>query len=139
MTEETTQIAYIVTTARDLLRMNYTAIPEKMKICKKNSGRIRIVIDSENLDYGMLKEVEGLEVAEVRSVVLPSKSRVVISQGSRLLMSGFMSESMSLNEESDSILYTNSREIVDNMYSFCTYLWSTAKPLEIKQILSQGE
>jgi len=137
--EETTQVVYMVTTARDLLRMNYTAIPEKMRICKKNAGIIRIIIDSENFDNEVLKEVEALEVADLRVGPLPSKSRLVISQGKRLLMSGSMSESMSLNEGTDSTIYTNSREIVDNMYSFCTYLWGITKPLEMKSAMSRGE
>ncbi|MBI3638780.1 MAG: hypothetical protein HY223_00510 [Thaumarchaeota archaeon] len=135
--EEATQIVYVITTARDLLRMNYTVIPEKMRICKRNSGQIRIVIDGENFDKGILKEVEGLEATEVRVGLLPSKSRIVISQGKRLLMSGSMSESMSLNEETDSTLYTNSHEIVDNMFSFCSHIWSMAKPLEIKSVIPQ--
>jgi len=137
MVEESAKIVYVVTTVRDLLRMHYTAIPEKIKICKGNGGKIRIITDEKD-DYDLLSEVDGLEFTEIRSCKLPSKSRVIVTQDKRLMMSGSMNESMSLNDDTDSTLYTNSHEIVDNMYSFCTHLWSISKPLEIESLVQAG-
>lgn len=135
--EETVKTLYIVTTVRDLLRMNYTAIPDKIKICKNNHGQVRIITDA-GKDTELLAQVDGLESAEVRLTALPSNSRIIVSQGSRLLMSGSMSESMSLNDETDSTLYTNSHEMVGNLFSFCTLLWDISKPLKFESILGSG-
>ena len=46
-------------------------------------------------------------------------------------MSGSIKETMDLNDETDSILYTNSSEMIDNMYSLCTHLWKKSKTLDI--------
>jgi sugar-specific transcriptional regulator TrmB len=133
--EESAKTVYIVTTVRDLLRMHYTAIPEKIKISKGNGGKIRIITDEAD-DFHLLSDVDGLELAELRSCKLPSKSRIIVTQDKRLMMSGSMNESMSLNDDADSTLYTNSHEIVDNMYSFCNHLWSISKPLEMNIVQS---
>lgn len=135
--EETIKTVYIVTTVRDLLRMNYTAIPDKIKICKNNHGEVRIITDV-GKDRELLTQVgglESLESLEVRLTALPSNSRIIVSQDGRLLMSGSMGESMSLNDETDSTLYTNSQEMVGNLLSFCTHLWDISKPLKFKSVL----
>lgn len=129
--EESTETVYIITTAHDLIRMNYTAIPEKIRICNDNGGQVRIITDIRS-DINLLSKVDELGAAAVRLSILPSKSRVIVSEGKRLLMSGSMDESMSLNHETDSSLYTNSREIIDNMFSFSTHLWTLAEPQQIQ-------
>lgn len=53
----------------------------------------------------------------------------MVSQNKRFLMSGDRNDFMSLNDEMDS-LYTNSREIISNMHSYCTHIWNVSKPFE---------
>ena len=127
--EESMKTVYIVTTVSDLIRMSYTAIPEKIKAAKKNKCQIKIITDITS-DYKSLEQIEEFGDVEVRLCPLPSKSRVVVSQDKRLLMSGAMNDSMSLNDEVDSTLYTNAREIIANMYSYCTHLWNVSKPIK---------
>jgi hypothetical protein len=62
---------------------------------------------------------------------LPAKSRLVVEEGGQLIMSGSIKETMDLNDDNDSILYTNSQEMVNNMFSLCTHLWKKAKPVEV--------
>ena len=47
-------------------------------------------------------------------------------------MSGLINDSMSLTDEMDSSLYTNSIEMTDNIHVLCEHLWNIAKPIEIK-------
>jgi hypothetical protein len=46
-------------------------------------------------------------------------------------MSGALNASMDLNDESDSVMQTNSMEMVSNMFSLCTLLWNKSKTVEI--------
>ncbi len=127
--QESSKTIYIVTTAEDILRMYHTAIPEKIALCKKNGGTVRILTetDSENV----LPLISRLKASETRIGKLPSKSRVIVEDGGQLIMSGSIKESMDLNDDNDSILYTNSKEMINNMYSLCTHLWKKAKPVEV--------
>ena len=126
--QESSKTIYIVTTADDILRMYHTAIPEKIALCKKKGGTIRVLTDtaSENL----LPLIGRLKASETRVGKLPSKSRVIVEEGGQLIMSGSIKETMDLNDDNDSILYTNSQEMINNMYSLCNHLWKKSKPIE---------
>ena len=126
--QESSKTIYIMTTAEDILRMYHTAIPEKIKLCKKNGGDVRVLTytDSDNL----LPLIDRLDASDTRIGKLPSKSRVIVEDAGQLIMSGSIKETMDLNEDTDSILYTNSAEMINNMYSLCQHLWKKAKPLK---------
>jgi sugar-specific transcriptional regulator TrmB len=127
--QESTKTIYIVTTVEDIMRMYHTAIPEKIKMCKQNKGDVRVLTwtNSENL----LPLVNRLNASETRIGKLPSKSRMIVEEGNQLIMSGSIKESMDLNDDNDSIMYTNSSEMINNMYSLCTHLWKKAKSIEL--------
>jgi len=42
-----------------------------------------------------------------------------------------MNESIDLNDDSDSIMYTNSSEMVENMFTLCSHLWKKSKLIEV--------
>lgn len=133
---ESESIIYLVTTAKDLVRMYHTSIPEKIKICKANGGQIRIVTDTEEID--VMSIITKLGASEVRIGKLPSKSRMVVEEGKHLIMSGGINETMDMNDDGDSILDSNSIEMVENMYSLCEHLWKKSKTLEpLKKIAKQ--
>src|SRR3989304_4553624 len=104
--QDATKTVYLVTTVEDILRMYHTSIPEKIK--------------SENL----LPLIERLGADETRIGKLPSKSRMIVEDESQLIMSGSIKESMNLNDENDSILYTNSSEMINNMSSIFSHLFN---------------
>jgi len=56
---------------------------------------------------------------------------MIVEDESQLIMSGSIKETMNLNDENDSILYTNSSEMINNMYSLCSHLWTKSKPIEL--------
>ncbi|MBM3904539.1 MAG: ArsR family transcriptional regulator [Thaumarchaeota archaeon] len=125
---ESKSIVYVVTTGKDLVRMYHTSIPEKIKICKASGGQIRIVTDVD--DPSVTSMIGKLGASEIRIGKLPSKSRMIVEEGKRLLMSGGINESMDMNDDGDSVLDSNSIEMVENMYSLCEHLWKRSKSLE---------
>lgn len=127
--QESKKTIYVMTTAEDILRMYHTAIPEKIKLCQKNGGEVKILTytESENL----IPLIDRLGASETRVGKLPSKSRVIVEDKGQLIMSGSIKETMDLNEDTDSILYTNSAEMINNMFSLCNHLWKKAKPLKV--------
>jgi len=127
--QESKKTIYIVTTAEDILRMYHTAIPEKISLCQKNGGKVFVLTDTNN--ENIIPLLNRLKAFETRVGKLPSKSRLIVEQEGQLIMSGSIKESMDLNDDADSILYTNSQEMVSNMFSLCIHLWKKAKPVKI--------
>ena len=121
-------IVYVVTTAKDLVRMYHTSIPEKIKMCQANGGQIRIVTDTEESD--VISIINKLGASEIRIGKLPSKSRMVVEEGKHLIMSGGINETMDMNDDGDSVLDSNFIEMFENMYSLCEHLWKKSKTLE---------
>lgn len=127
--QESNSTIYLITTVEDVLRMYHTSIPEKIKLKKNHGVEVRLLTytNSENL----LPLVERLQASESRIGKLPSKSRMIVEKDRQLIMSGSVKESMDLNDETDSILYTNSSEMISNMYSLCDHLWKKSKSLQV--------
>jgi hypothetical protein len=113
--------------------MYHTAIPEKIALCKKNGGQVLVLTDTEN--DSLLPLISRLKATETRVGKLPSKSRMIVEEGGQLIMSGSIKETMDLNDDNDSILFTNSQEMINNMFSLCSHLWKKAKPVD--KILAQ--
>ena len=125
---ESQSTVYMVTTGKDLVRMYHTSIPEKIKICKTNGGQIRIVTDVD--EPSVVSIIGKLGATEIRIGKLPSKSRMIVEEGKHLIMSGGINETMDMNDDGDSVLDSNSIEMVENMYSLCEHLWKKSKTLE---------
>jgi hypothetical protein len=56
---------------------------------------------------------------------------MIVEENKQLIMSGALNASMDLNDESDSVMHTNSAEMVSNMFSLCSLLWAKSKPTQI--------
>ena len=120
---------YIVSTIEDLGMMYHTSIPEKISIAKQNGVSVRILTMLE--DETTLSMVYRLNASEIRLGKLPSKSRMVVEKQTSLLMSGGLSNVVNLKDENDSVLFANSSEMVDNMFSLCDLLWKKSKKIEL--------
>jgi sugar-specific transcriptional regulator TrmB len=130
MVNEATNVVYLVSTVEDIMRMYHTAIPEKIKECRKNGGVIRIITEVENKQAIAL--IQKLGATETRIGKLPAKGRMVAEKDKQIVMSGSMKGTMDLNDDADSIVHTNSTEIVNNIFSLCEHLWKKSKPLEVE-------
>lgn len=139
--EDSSGTIYIVTTTEDILRMYHTAIPEKIKECIGKGGTVRILTDAD--DKKFLPLIDRLKPTETRLGKLPSKGRIIVEEGKQMVMSDVMNpsdfvntensrstiDSFSLGADSDFALWTNSAEMVNNIFSLCKFLWRTSKPL----------
>lgn len=128
--EDATDIVYLVTTIEDLIMIYHTSIPEKIKLCKKNGGEVRIITEINNEEQIMF--IDRLGVDNVRIGKLTSKSRMVVENNKQLIMSNIILETKNLNDNSDTVLSTNCVEMASNIYSLCTLIWKKSKTLELK-------
>ena len=140
--EDSLGTIYIVTTTEDILRMYHTAIPEKIKECIGKGGTVRVLTDAD--DKKFLPLIDRLKPTETRLGKLPSKGRIIVEEGKQMVMSDVMNasdfvntetsrstiDSFSLGADSDFALWTNSAEMVNNIFSLCKFLWRTSKPLK---------
>ena len=108
--------------------MYHTSIPDKIHARINAGGEVRII--TEECTAKAMEIIEQLGTPDIKIGKLPSKSRMIVESKNQLIMSGAMKESMDLNDDVDSIMYTNSAEMVENMFSLCTHLWKKSKPLK---------
>lgn len=127
--QKATGVVYLVGPPEDFMRMYHTTIPEKIQMIKDNGTEVRILTEISNEKE--LIFINRLEPSEIRLGKLPSKSRMIVEESRQLIMSGALNTSMDLNDENDSVMHTNSAEMVSNMFSLCTLLWAKSKPTEI--------
>ncbi len=127
--QKATGTIYLVAPPEDLMRMYHTAIPERIELIKENGGEVRIL--TEITSEKELAFISRLNPTEIRLGKLPSKSRMIVEENRQLIMSGALNTSMDLNDESDSVMHTNSSEMISNMFSLCTLLWNKSKTTEL--------
>ncbi|MDX1596757.1 MAG: helix-turn-helix domain-containing protein [Nitrosopumilaceae archaeon] len=128
MIENATDTIYIVTTLEDISRMYHSTIPEKITVCEKNGGSVRLLVEVD--DPKLVSFVSRFNATETKIGRLPSKGRIIVRKGKQMIMSDSASSAqLSTNSESDSSLCTNSIEMINNIYSLCTFLWQNAQPL----------
>jgi len=126
--ENSSDIVYISTTLEDISRMYHSAIPEKITVCEKRGGRVRLLVALD--DPKLIPFVKRFNATETKICKLPSKGRMVVQKDKQMIMSDSANASqMSANSESDFSLCTNSSEMVSNIHSLCSLLWETAQPI----------
>ena len=126
--ENSSDIVYISTTLEDISRMYHSAIPEKITICEKKGGKVRLLVELD--DPKLIPFVKRFNASETKICKLPSKGRMVVQKDKQMIMSDSAAASqMSTNSESDFSLCTNSSEMISNIHSLCSLLWDTAQPL----------
>ena len=126
--ENSSGIIYISTTLEDISRMYHSAIPEKITVCEKRGGKVRLLVELD--DPTLISFVKRFNATETKICKLPSKGRMVVQKDKQMIMSdSTAANQMSSNSESDFSLCTNSSEMVNNIHSLCSLLWDTAQPI----------
>ncbi|MEE8383388.1 MAG: helix-turn-helix domain-containing protein [Nitrosopumilus sp.] len=126
--ENTTDVIYIATTLADVSRMYHSTIPEKITICEKNGGKVRLIVDIE--DMKLVSFVKRFNATETKICKLPSKGRIVVQKDKKMIMSDSAATFQNSNSDSDYSLCTNSMEMVENIFTLCSFLWDSSKPLK---------
>jgi len=126
--EDTTGIIYIATTLDDVSRMYHSTIPEKITICEKNGGQVRLLVDMDNPK--LTPFVKRFNATETKICKLPSKGRMVVQKDKKMVMSDSAATFQNANSDSDFSLCTNSVEMVENIFTLCSFLWDSSKTLK---------
>ena len=126
--ENTTDTIYIATTLDDVSRMYHSTIPEKIAICEKNGGRVRLLVDID--DPKLASFVKRFNATVTKICKLPSKGRMVVQKDKKMIMSDSAATFQNSNSDSDFSLCTNSMEMVENIFTLCSFLWDSSKPLK---------
>jgi sugar-specific transcriptional regulator TrmB len=126
MIENCTDTVFIATTLEDISKMYHSMIPEKIKICEKNGGKVALLVEIENIE--MISFVKRFNATETRVCKLPSKGRIAVLKEKQMIMSD--STQTASNSESDFSLSTNAKDMVSNIDNLCRLLWKSGKPLE---------
>ena len=132
--ENATSVVYIVTTLKDLSKMYHTNIPEKIKICEKNGGEVRLLTEVSNNDF--LPFVSRFGATQTKLGQLSSKGRMIVESGKQMIMSDIVwGDSDQNNVESDYAICTNSNEMVSNIFILCNLLWGSSKTSKKAKII----
>ncbi|MFB5606276.1 MAG: TrmB family transcriptional regulator [Nitrosarchaeum sp.] len=139
--ENSSDTIYISTTLEDISRMYHSAIPEKITICEKKGGKVRLLVELDNPK--LTSFVKRFNATETKICKLPSKGRIVVQKNKQMIMSDLTAANqMSTNSESDFSLCTNSPEMINNIHSLCSLLWETAQPLttiDVKSYIKKNQ
>jgi len=128
MIENAINTIYIATTLDDVSRMYHSTIPEKISICEKKGGKVRLLVDMN--DPKLAPFVKRFNATETRIGKLPSKGRIIVQKDKKMIMSDHAASSQHSNSDSDFSLCTDSNEMVDNIFTLCSFLWESSKPLK---------
>ena len=127
--ESATGVVYIVTTLKDLSKMYHTNIPEKIQVCKENSGEVRLL--TEIPDDKFLTFVKKFGASKTRFGKLGSKGRMIVEKDKQMIMSDVVwRDSEQTYAETDYGVCTNSPEMVNNIFTLCDFLWNSFKPVK---------
>ncbi|MDH3384493.1 MAG: TrmB family transcriptional regulator [Nitrosopumilus sp.] len=124
--ENCTDVLYIATTLEDISKMYHSMIPEKIKICEKNGGKVMLLVEVNDVE--MLSFVKRFGATETRVCKLPSNGRITVQKDKHMIMSD--SSQTNSNSENDFSLSTNAKDMINNIDSLCRMLWKSAKPID---------
>ena len=127
--ENSSETIYIVTTLEDISKMYHSTIPEKISICEKNGGCVKLLVGID--DYKQIPFVKRFKATETRICKLPSKGRMIVENYKQMILSdSSAANKTSSNSDLDFSLATNSADMVNNVNRLCELLWESGKPLE---------
>ena len=127
--ENSSNTVYIVTTLEDISKMYHSTIPEKIAICEKNGGHVRLIVEIN--DHTQVSFVKRFNATETRVCKLPSKGRMVVENDRQMILSDSSAVNhLSSNRDLDFSLCTNSTEMVNNLTRLCELLWESGDSIE---------
>ena len=127
LVETCTDIIYIITTLEDVSRMYYSTIPEKITICEKNGGKVRLLVDLN--DTKLAPFVKRFNATETRIGKIPSKGRMIVQKNKKMLLSDSTINENQPNSNNDYSISISSVDMIDNLFELCNFLWKSSKPL----------
>jgi hypothetical protein len=99
--------------------MYHSTIPEKISICERNGGKVRLLVDM--VDPKLSSFVKRFNATE---------TRIVVQKDKKMIMSDSAISFQHLGPNSDFSICTNSIEMIDNIFTLCSFLCDSSKPLK---------
>jgi len=124
-------IVYITTPIKDIMIMYHSDIPEKIKLCKKNGGRVFLITDSD--EKLVIPYIKRINATENKIGKLPSNGRITVFENMQMLMSDSTNTFDFMGENSDISLCADAPEMTNNIFSLCKFLWDVAISLNPKK------
>jgi len=118
---------YLVTSIKDIVKMYHSDIPEKIKKCKKNGGKVFLITDSD--EKAMIPYIKRINATENKIGKLPSNGRILVFGDKQMFMSDSANANGFMDESSDISLCTDATEMTNNILKLCQFLWDVATPL----------
>lgn len=128
--ENSTGVVYIVTSIKDIIRMYHSDIPEKIKSCIKNGGKVFVITDS--AEKKMLPYIKRLNATQVKIGNLPSNGRILAFENKQMFMSDSTNTNDFMDEGSDISLCTDATEMTNNISKLCQFLWNVSESVNLK-------
>ena len=128
--ENSNGLVYIVTSMKDIIRMYHSDIPEKIKSCINNGGKVFVVTDS--ADKKMIPYIKRLNATNVKIGKLPSNGRILAFENKQMFMSDSTNTNDFMDESSDISLCTDATEMTNNILRLCQFLWDVSEPITLK-------
>ena len=128
MIERAEKETCILTTRNDLQRFSFYGVSDPLE----SGNMVKRLLTQ--VDRHGIETIENfLEFAEVRHVPLTTAMRLIIADGSEVLNTFAMEDSMSMTTQRDIGLWTNAHDYVESMKVFFHSLWSAAP--DARQVL----
>lgn len=126
---------FMVLPIEEVLRLYYTAIPEKIAKCEERGIKVNLLTEMPSeTEIGFLNRI-GLK--NIRFKKSLKKCRMIIENNSQALISNDYERASQSSNFDESIIQTNSPDVVTNMYSLCEYMWAKAIPMKKCKIKSE--
>jgi sugar-specific transcriptional regulator TrmB len=119
---------FVILPIEEVLKLYYTPIPEKIVKCESRGVKVKLLteVPSES-EIGFLKRIG---VKNIRFKKNLKKCRMIVENNSQALISNDYERASKSTNFDESIIQTNSPDVVVNFYSLCEYIWSKATPIE---------
>jgi len=130
MFERTEEEIALMTTVNDLYRFTYVGLDDILRRKSQNGVKVRVLTEINEKTIEIIENYLGF--AEVFHRNLPGAVRFITVDGKESFTSVLMDDSMSLNTEKDSGLWTDSSSYVEAMRKFFEDFWSRGADASIR-------
>ncbi len=117
--ENSKNTVYIVSPEEDVLKLYYTSIPEKIKICSKKADVKILTNMTSEITSSTLKRFGTNNIRLKKNL---QKCRIVIEKNNQVLISNDLKNTQKRSIP-DTAIFTNSPDIVNSFSYLCDHLW----------------
>ncbi|MFB5597841.1 MAG: hypothetical protein ACE5RJ_02335, partial [Nitrosopumilaceae archaeon] len=95
---------------------------------------VKVKLITEVPSESEISYLKRIGVKNIRFKKNLKKCRIIVENNSQALISNDYERASQSSSFDESIIQTNSPDVVVNMYSLCEYMWSKATPIEKHKI-----